>query len=53
MDATVVLLVVLAALGLGGGSGYILRTVWIQKGVTSARQSASGILQEAEEQQKQ
>ena len=52
MDVTVVLLVVLAALGLGGGSGYILRTVWIQKGVTSARQSASGILQEAEEQQK-
>ncbi len=52
MDALLVVLVVLAALGLGGGGGYLLRTILVQKGVTAARQSASGILQETEEQKK-
>ena len=52
MDAIFVVLIVLAALGLGGGGGFILRTIFVQKGVASARQSASGLLEEAEEQKK-
>ena len=52
MDVTVVVLVVLAALGLGGGGGYFLRNILVKKGVATAGQSASGILQEAGEQKK-
>ena len=52
MDVTVVVLIVLAALGLGGGGGYFLRNILIKKGVATAGQSASGILQQAEEQKK-
>ena len=52
MDVLVIVLAVLAALGLGTGGGYFLRNLLTQKGVAAARQSASGIAQEAEEQKK-
>ena len=56
MDAIVVLIVVLAALGLGAAAGYFVPSILTRKGVTAAKQSASGILEgakaEAEEQKK-
>jgi len=52
MDVTLVVLTVLVALGIGAGCGYFLRTILTQKGVTQARQSASIIIQEAEQQKK-
>ncbi|MCH7706270.1 MAG: ribonuclease Y [Chloroflexi bacterium] len=51
MDVIVVLLV-LAALGLGAASGYIVPYILTQRGVLTARQRASSVLDEAEEQKK-
>lgn len=51
MDAIVVL-VVLAALGLGAAGGFFVRSILIQKGVLAARQRATVVLEEAEEQRK-
>ncbi len=52
MDAIVVLMVVLAALGLGAAAGYFVPSILTQKGVSAAKLRASGILEEAEEQKK-
>ena len=51
MDALVVL-IVLAAVGLGTAGGFFARSILTQKGVTAAGQKASTILSEAEEQKK-
>ena len=51
MDALVVL-VVLAALGLGIAGGFFVRSLLSRKGVFGAKEKASGILEEAEEQKK-
>ncbi len=52
MDTLVVLIVVLAALGLGAAAGYFIPSIVAQKGVSAARQRASVVLEEAEEQKR-
>ena len=52
MDTLVVLIVVLAALGLGAAAGYFIPSILAQKGVSAARQRASVVLEVAEEQKR-
>ena len=52
MDAIVVLVVLVAALGLGAAGGYLVQSRLTQKGASGARQTASTILEDAEEQKK-
>ena len=52
MDVIVVLAVFVVALGLGTAGGYFVRSVLTQKGVFAARQNASSILEEVEEQKR-
>ena len=52
MDVIVVLAVFFVALGLGTAGGFFVRSILTQKGVLAARQKASVILEEVEEQKR-
>ena len=52
MDALIIVLAVLAALGTGGAAGFVLRAVILGKSTSNAVAEASRIVEEAEEERK-